>query len=554
MKHAVDPQQNWLFDPALSSFSDLARQRLIDSWPGVFRTCILELMPTEEVGKHFSESMGRPTKELYSACGLLLLMEFNDWTVEKGADAYMFDARVQFALNLGRDCQSMSTRTVERYQAIFREEEMAQTIMDRVISRLVELLEINIETLRLDSTHVFSNMASFGRRRLMMTVTRRFLTQVKRHNSESYLALSEELRDRYAKKAWEFSKGSKDCGLSAQELAEDMHFLMARYEDDSSVNDRPSFKDLVRVFSEQCEVCEDKVTIRKKTGGNVMQNPSDPDATFDGKKGQGYQVQAAETCSDKNETQLIVSAIAQTACEHDQNAVEKVVDDLEQANLSPSVIVADAAYGGDKNYRACQEKGIKLTAPVIQGTLTKGRIELTEFSFNDDGSINACPKGYAPLKAWFDIERDRGAATFSVKHCQTCPLLQLCQAKKNGKNYQVYYNSRSLRIVERKLDMRSAETKADYAKRSAIEGTFSMAKCLTGLDRLRVRGKRAVFMAILLRMTGVNIHRAAATETIRKRVKEALAELCLQYLPKYPLFTALCAFLRPWRTPQHSTP
>ena len=40
-----------------------------------------------------------------------------------------------------------------------------------------------------------------------------------------------------------------------------------------------------RVLREQCNVAEEKVELNKKTGGEVMQNPSDGDATYDGETG-----------------------------------------------------------------------------------------------------------------------------------------------------------------------------------------------------------------------------------------------------------------------------
>ncbi len=523
MKKTVDPRQNWLFDTSLARFSELACRRLAEDWPGIFRTCILELMPVEEIGAHFSEVMGRPTKELYSACGLLLLLELNDWTVEDAADAYMFDARVQFSLNLGADHQSMSTRTVERYQKLFRDDEWGHDVMTRVTTRLVELLDVQIDKLRLDSTHIFSNMATFGRTRLMIAVTRRFLIQVKRHNPDSYAALADDLRSRYEKNNWTFGKGSKG-GLSGEVVAADMHALIAAYEDDESINTRTTFKDLVCVFSQQCELLEDKIVIRKHTGGDVMQNPSDPDATYDAKKGQGYQVQTAETCSDDNDTQLIVSAIPETACEHDQNAVEKVLDDLQSNGMEPSDLVADAGYGGDDNFCDCRDRGVKLTSPVIQGKLKEGRIELGAFELDSSNCITSCPVGVAPERAWFNDDKDCGAAVFAAQHCENCPLLERCQARINGSNYYIFYKGRALRIAERKRDMETPETRALYAKRSGIEATYSTGKRTVGLGRLRVRGRPAVFTAILLKITGLNILRAAGNAKIRRLVEEKLAQ------------------------------
>ena len=51
-------------------------------------------------------------------------------------------------------------------------------------TRLAEKLELDITCQRLDSTHVFSHMASFGRTKLMAVAIKRFLTQVRRHDHE----------------------------------------------------------------------------------------------------------------------------------------------------------------------------------------------------------------------------------------------------------------------------------------------------------------------------------------------------------------------------------
>ena len=251
-----------------------------------------------------------------------------------------------------------------------------------------------------------------------------------------------ELRERYRKGSWEFGQGGHG-GLKREVAAADMHRLIGAFEADESVCMRSSFKGLRRIFCEPCEVVEGKEGIIAKPGLDTMQNPSDPEATFDARKGPGYQVQTAETCAAENETQLVVSAIAQTACEHNQNALEPVVEDLEDKGIEPSGIVADAGYGGDRNWCACAEKGIKLTAPVIQGRQKKGRIELNEFSLSGCGVVESCPLGATPLRAWFSPDKERAGATFRKEHCQGCAKLALCQVRKNGKNYCMYYDSRA---------------------------------------------------------------------------------------------------------------
>ena len=85
----------------------------------------------------------------------------------------------------------------QRYEHIFREDEYANQIMTEVTGKLIFELDLDISKQRLDSTHVFSDMATFARTRLMGVAIKRFMTQLKRHNRERYDALPENLRHRY---------------------------------------------------------------------------------------------------------------------------------------------------------------------------------------------------------------------------------------------------------------------------------------------------------------------------------------------------------------------
>jgi hypothetical protein len=273
--------------------------------------------------------------------GLLFVQEFQNWTNAEAVEAYLFRTDIQVALNLEPGVDEMCERTLERYRALFLEDESAGQVMQDVTDRLIDLLELDIAKQRLDSTHVFSNMASFGRTRLMAVTIKRFLTQVKRHHLSDFEALPAELRQRYApSQAQLLSKESKDAdgrAKSRQQVAEDMRDLIDRFADHAGLRDRASYQALVTVFTQQCEIVDDGVQVRSKTGGACVQNPSDLDATYDGKKGQGYQAQFSETCSEANEVQLIVSALPQTAVESDANALEPVLEDLQKREASTVV-------------------------------------------------------------------------------------------------------------------------------------------------------------------------------------------------------------------------
>ena len=154
----VNPRQARLFDPFELVLTEKTRKRLLDHWPGVFRHVILELMPVDAIAGHFDPVMGRPTKELYSMAGLILLMEFMDWTKEQALDAYSFNMNVHYALNLEPVAHDISKRTLERYIKLFEEDDLAKATMEKITTELVGVLGIKIDQQRLDSTHIFSNM------------------------------------------------------------------------------------------------------------------------------------------------------------------------------------------------------------------------------------------------------------------------------------------------------------------------------------------------------------------------------------------------------------
>ncbi|RLC95775.1 MAG: hypothetical protein DRI46_14480 [Chloroflexi bacterium] len=525
MKHIKDPGQKQLFDPFERLFSPLATKTIQDGWQGLFREVILELMPAQIIAGKFNPSNGRPTKELYSVAGLIFISEFMDWTTEQAAQAYMFRTDIWYTLNLKPGAQSMSTRTIERYRKIFRESELASKVMSDVTNSLVGLLELSVTEQRLDSTHVFSNMATFGRTRLMGVTIKRFLTQLKRHGRNIFDTLPEELRERYGKSQNQLfadkSKDSKSLKLLRQQVAEDMYFLIERFSDEDRFSNRSTFRDLCTVFAQQCEITEEKVELRKETGGNVTQNPSDPDATYDGHKGPGYQVQLSETCSKDNKVQLITSAIPQTACEQDTDAVEKVRDDLRESDNLPEQMLADTSYGSDENVQSSLEKGgMNLVSPV-SGKEPKSEISICDFEIDEEtNTVKVCPAGHKPFKSEYNSEKDITRTIMAISVCSSCEKRKECPIERKRNNCRFEFTTKELRLAKRRRFEKTDEFKAKYRKRSGIEATNSGIKRRTGMGKLRVRGRPAVFNAILLKVAGWNILQAARSMKIREYVRK----------------------------------
>jgi hypothetical protein len=551
MIHIVDPRQNRLFDP-FEGVIPPAGQRIISSgWQGVFRHVLLKLMPVGELAQHFSRELGAPTKELYSMAGLVFATDFFDWTAQEAAEAYIFRSDVQYALNLEPGVE-VSSRTVERYQKLFREDELAAQVFHDVTIGLAEKLELDISRQRLDSTHVFSHMASFGRTKLMAVAIKRFLTQVIRHAPEQYAALPEEFRKRYEPAESQLFAGAKDAEArqrSRQQAAEDLCWIIEHFANCPDMTGRSSYKALVTIFSQQCELGEGKVVVKAKTGGDCVQNPSDPGAGYDAHKGKGYQVQITETCSPENEVQLITGALPQGAAEHDGAAVVPMLDQLEDSKLLPEEMLADTLYCGDENVQAAEDRGVELVGPIPgrEPASDPGALTLDDFAVDErTGRVEACPQGHTPLV----VERNEEAGTTRIEMaaaaCEGCPFRTSCpiHQTRDGR-YELDFTDKDHRMAGRRREQETPVFAERYRTRSGIESTNSGLKNRLGLDRLRVRGRGSVFRVILHKVAGWNVLRAAASKKLRAWVTREVAQT-LKGAESGPT-GRLCAFvLRLW--------
>src|SRR4051794_6654764 len=272
MIHSVDPRQNRLFDPFDGVIPTAGRKIIENGWQGVFRHAILETMPVAELARHFSDSLGAPTKELYSMAGLVFLADFFGWDAQEAIEAYIFHSDVQYALNTEPGV-TLCTRTLERYQQLFRDNDLAAQVFDKVTTKLVGVLDLDISRQRLDSTHVFSHMATFGRTKLMAVAIKRFLTQLRRHDIDAYAALPEDFRRRYAPAQARLFADAKDADARArcrQQAAEDLRFVIDRFADRGDLANRSTYKALITIFDQQCESSGGKVVVKAKTGGDCV--------------------------------------------------------------------------------------------------------------------------------------------------------------------------------------------------------------------------------------------------------------------------------------------
>jgi hypothetical protein len=518
MRYAVDPLQKVLFDPSELMFSPMTLKFLRGDWPGLFRVQVLHLMPAEALGESFHETLGCPTKELYGMAGALFLRDFFDLTIEQTVERYLLDAGWQYALNINPIEASMSHATVERYIKLFKKNKLAGEIFHRMTSAFIEALELDISRQRLDSTHIFSDMAIFGRTKLMGVTIKRFLTQLKKQHRKFYYDLPEELRTRYLPSQGKlFADDRSGRKQLRQTVAEDLLFLVSRFANQADVTRRTSYKALQRVLEEQCEVMEEQVVLKEKTGGNVLQNPSDAEASYDGHKGPGYQAQIAETCGEENEVQLITSVMVEPAHACDQDALVPTLDELDENDRLPDLLYADTLYGRDENVVKAAQRGVDLQSPVSGPRKDNSEdLSLDDFVIDEKTEVViSCPNGCRPRLSDHNQGEGETRTVMNSSDCSNCAFFRQCPVTKVGNDFVLCHTPKQRRLADRRAEQATEVFRENYAIRAGGESVNSGLKRKLGLSRVRVRGAPAVSMAVLLRCAGWNLLRVL--KALKKR-------------------------------------
>ncbi|MDR1314200.1 MAG: transposase [Deltaproteobacteria bacterium] len=118
--------------------------------------------PAPEIGKRFSKSWGRPTADLVTLTGSLLMAETFDWTVEESLTRLKSDVCVQMALGLpenptDKECV-VSERTYYEFRKKFLEANGPWLAALSITRHLCEVYCVEAEIVRLDSSDVRSNV------------------------------------------------------------------------------------------------------------------------------------------------------------------------------------------------------------------------------------------------------------------------------------------------------------------------------------------------------------------------------------------------------------
>ena len=171
----------------------------------------------------------------------------------------------------------------------------------------------------------------------------------------------------------------------------------------------------------------------KQVSADSLQSPHDPDVTYSGHKGKGYEVQVAETCHEENATQLITHVEVTPSSGSDTDVSVPVVDGLAERKVRPDELFADTAYGSGRNAFEASRRGTELVSPVAgsaPGNSHEGEgdgpppLTAADFQIRHRGAGHGVPRR-PPVHQEYELKDSVGVEAAVGPHRELCALATL---------------------------------------------------------------------------------------------------------------------------------
>ena len=497
----------------------------------------MPLIDEELFAPLYCDDNGRPNKAVSIVFGVLLLKEMFNLTDEETLEQLEFNLLWHHALRLTPEEAHLCQKTLHNFRVRLMEQDIGRLAFQETTDKIIQALGVKTSRQRLDSTHIVSNFAILTRLGLFCETIRVFLKALKEAHPRLYAQVPEGLRLRYLNEedgATGYGDARSDCARRRLSVcARDLYRLVNRFRGTGAAA-LEAYGLLERLLEEQCEEVtkverprEDdddsgeggvpvKVKESKEVKSDSLQTPHDPDVTYSGHKGKGYEVQVAETCHEENEVQIITHVEVTDSCYSDACATIPILEELKARGIQPEELVADTTYGSGDNAVQAACLGTELVSPVGGSVSEEEASEeegfLTAADFSIDPAYHrptVCPGGQESIKEAEARTPDQVEVVFSKEACEACPLYARCPAKfssqENG--YVVRVNLVKVNIEQRRRAEGKGTFQIRYAIRAGIEGTNSEVKRKHGMGRLRVRKRPRVVLSVYLKTLACNFKR-----------------------------------------------
>ena len=456
----------------------------------------------------YSENYSRPNSPVNLLAGSLVLKELKKWTYAELFQHIEFDILTRVALGL-HDLSVVHYAESTLFLFLKRLEELdkmtGRKLMKELLDSLnisnIESLGLSVETIRIDSTFLDSNIRRYGRIQLLVEGLQRLWRILDKADKAKY----KELFSPYIKDSSEhhiYNLKSEESGTRLDDLAKIYTGLNL-----SLCGKYGENKIFAEVFSRLChehiKVDEKGIEIKsqEELNSGCLQSPDDTEATYRNKNGEqhrGYSAQITETVDVEKGLSLITDVGVTPNNKDDSRYLEEKIDSYIESGAKK--IHVDGGYGSEGiDEKLSEHEDVEFYQSAVKGR--KKGTDLTIIKHEDGRYSVKCPMQEVVATR----TNKRLKAKFDYSICRKCPHQADCPA---GKSKGKYYFNHSDYSKQKRHHAIDGLTEEERNIRSGCERTmFEMYHDRKHGKKVRVRGRFRTELNTFFRAIGTNFMR-----------------------------------------------
>lgn len=497
MSFRTNESQQLSFSDTLYGLTPREQKALERSWAKVFSEEIFPFIDEERFSVLYSSKASRPNTPVNVIVGAMIIKEIFDLSDDEVIENLMLDPRYQYALHTTSFTeQPLSDKSLSRFRRRCYDYESLNGIdlfhdcVKDISGSIAKMMQLNGRIRRMDSMMIESNIRRLSRMELLYTCISRLVCYLHKNEGEHLLTGLEHYYDPNDFNQVIYHNRNQETQDRITILLKDADRLLELCGDD--YDDSTEYQLLVRCLSEQT-IIEQKVRrLRTKQDGTmdsqILQNPSDPEATFRNKAGKdhrGYAANLEETVGANGS--VITDYAYDQNTKSDSQFLKEHLEGMEKQAESV-VLVTDGAYSGKDNRDLAASKNVNLVNTDLTGRDVPDIY--ADFEFSEDGKkILKCPAGHTPKSSSYMAPSKQCRASFERNLCASCPHKDQCKAKIHKKVSTVVISSNASTRAKQKRQMQTEDFKNLARLRNGVETVPSILRKQYHVDQMPVRGK-----------------------------------------------------------------
>lgn len=495
MAFRTNSSQQYSFTDKVFNLTPREQKALEKSWAKVFAEEIFPSIDEERFRVLYSErTQCRSNTPVNVIVGALIIKEMFQLSDDEVVENLMLDPRYQYALHTTSfDEQPLSDKSLSRfrkrcydYETLHNVDLLHDCVTD-LSKKIAKMMGITPRIRRMDSMMIEANIRDLSRAELLYTCVAKLVIYLHKNSRDDLITGLEHYYDPKDYNQRFYYSNSEETDAQIKTILEDADKLLTKCGQD--FDDVTEYQLLVRCLSEQTVVENSARRLREKAEGmnsSMLQNPSDPDATFRTKAGKdhvGYVANVDESVSGSG------SVVTDYQLEQNTYSDSQFLKDSvsrSETTEEPVTIVADGAYYGETNQDLASQKNITLVTTAVTGREVPDIY--ADFKLNEAGTrVLECPAGHTP-KSCSVGGNNHLYVSFPRDVCLNCPHKEDCHVKVHKKVCSLTISGKAQNRARAKR-MQGTERFSLLSRiRNGVETVPSILRRIYNADRMQVRG------------------------------------------------------------------